>query len=227
MLAQLKQRLEKLPARRRVAQQGDLFSRFCEKAATAKESAQGAAKAASNAKAAFDEFDDKETMARTKQAGRRAQRLYKKLKDNPETVSEPSVEESMATLGSQSASALAECKRAWGTLLSTKLSSRSALAEVVAQVLPKHGSQMRQTISDLQAAAVRPPVEEAQAQRVRKLVDQFDVLMNKSGLTDEVGAFLKDVASPAGAGVKALEKQKVRDFLDEHRLWTIFRVRLQ
>jgi hypothetical protein len=227
MLAQLKQRLESLPARRRVAQQGELFSRFCERAKAAKQNAQEAAKAAANAKLAFNEFDDKETIARAKQAGRRAQRLYKKLKENPETVSDASVEESIAALSSQALSALAECRRAWGSLLSSKLSGRSTLADVVAKVLPRHGAELRQTVSDLQTAAARPPVEKAQAERVRKSVDHFDTLLNKVGLTDEVGTFLKDVAGPNGARIKSLENQTVRDFLDEHKLWPIFRVRLQ
>ncbi len=86
---------------------------------------------------------------------------------------------------------------------------------------------MFQTVTNLDQAAGRLPRTEVQALQVRRLLDHFDDLMNKIGLSDDVGEFLKDVAGPNGATLNSLEKAKVQEFLDEHKLRGVFRVRLQ
>jgi hypothetical protein len=78
--------------------------------------------------------------------------------------------------------------------------------------------------TNLDQAGGRLPLTEVQALRVRRLLDHFDDLMNKIGLSDE---FLKDVAGANGATLNCLEKAKVQEFLDEHKLRGVFRVRLQ
>jgi hypothetical protein len=134
---------------------------------------------------------------------------------------------SFASLVSEADTAYSRCTSAWAASLASKLAGRAALADVLAKVLPREGGEMRQTVTNLDQAAGRLPLAEVQALQVRRLLDHFDDLMNKIGLSDDVGEFLKDVAGPNGATLNSLEKAKVQEFLDEHKLRGVFRVRLQ
>jgi len=226
-LSELKLRLEALPARQEIANQGQLFSGFCEKASKARLKANDAVTAARYAKSAIAAFDDKEVFARAKQAGRRAARLHKKLSRDPAAVGESSVGTSFASLTSEADAAYTRCTTSWSALLASKLAGRAALAEVLAKVLPSVGTEMRQTVSDLERASQQLPLTEAAALRVIELLRQFDDTMNKIRLSDEVGEFLQKVAGSTGATLKSLENPKVQAFLNEHNLLAFFRIRLQ
>jgi hypothetical protein len=228
-LIDLKQRLEMLPTRKRIGDQGARFSAFHERAQKARKSATEAVDAAQFAKQALAEFDDKEVLVRARQAGRTARRLHKKLSDNTDAVSEATMDTGFAGLGSQSTSALDQCKAVWTRLIESKLSGRKVLADVVARIpqLKSKGEQMRETVKELEGAASQLPSKEKHAQRVSHLIAEFDALMKTVGLNDEVGEFLREVAGPNGTSINAIEKPKVRAFLDEHKLWSVFRVRLQ
>jgi hypothetical protein len=228
-LLDLKQRLEKLPARKRIGDQGARFAVFCERAQKARKVATEAVESAKFAKLALaDEFDEKEVLTRARQAGRTAGRLLKKLKTETDSVSEPTMDSGFAGLGAQSVSALDQCKSVWTRLIDNKLTGRTALADVVAQIPPlkQKGEQMQQTVRELRNAASQLPAKEKEAQRVSDLITKFDALMKTVGLNDEVGNFLKEVAGQDGATLKAIESPKVRAFLDEHKLRGVFRIRL-
>lgn len=228
-LIDLKQRLEMLPARKRIGDQGARFSTFLERAQKARKSATEAVEAAQFAKQALAEFDEKEVLSRARQAGRAARRLHKKLSDNTDAVSEANMDTGFAGLVSQSTSALDQCKWVWTRLIESKLLGRAALADVVAQIAPlkPKGEKMQQTVGKLRNAAPRLPSKAKDAQSASDLIAEFDALMITVGLNDEVGDFLREVAGPNGATVKSLESPKVRAFLDEHKLRGVFRVRLQ
>jgi hypothetical protein len=226
-LSEFKQRLEVLPERQKVANQGQLFDGFCEKVAKARRKTTDAITAARHAKLALGTFDDKEVVARARQAGGRAARLHRKLGADAASVGERDVEAGFASLVSEADTAYSRCTSMWTTSLATKLTGRAALANVLTKVLPQEGREMQKIVRDLEQNASRLPLTEAQALQVRNLFDYFDTLMNKIGLSDKVGEFLKDVAGSNGAPLKSLENAKVQAFLDEHKLRDVFRIRLQ
>ena len=226
-LSELKLKLDALPARQKIANQGQLFSRFWEKTNKARMKAAEAVTAARCAKLAVDNFDDKEVVERAKRAGRRAARLHKKLSADSAAIVEPDVQNYFALLIAEADAAYSECVTAWTASVQSKLAGRAALADVLAKVLPQEGGEMRKTVSALEQTAGRLPLSESQALRVRGLLGYFDELMNKIGLSDEVGEFLREVASPNGATLTSLQRSKVQSFLDDHDLRGVFRIRLQ
>jgi hypothetical protein len=227
-LTDIKNRLEMLPTRRRIGTQAARFSAFHDRAMKARKSATEAVNVAQFAKQALAEFDDTEVLVRARQAGSTARRLHRKLSSNIDAVSEETMDKSFAVLGSQSTITLDQCKAVWTRLIESKLSGRKVLAGVVERIpqLKSNGEQMREIVKELEGAASQLPSKEKHAQRVSHLIAEFDALMATLGLNDEVGDFLREVAGPNGATVKVLDNPKVREFLDEHKLWGVFRVSL-
>jgi hypothetical protein len=226
MLADLKLRLQRLPELQNIAAQGALFQQFHQKAKKARCMAIEADTALRVAAHGLDEFDGKQAAATVRYAAQRAQRLYDRIKATPEIVADRKTEASFIKLVEDSEKARRECLAAWSGLIQRKLSGRSALANVVVQILPSKGALLRRAVRTLTEATERLPAKEADVTTVREALDNFDGTLKDLGWSEAIDAFLQ-AAAERRAVPRELDKPEIRAFLDQHNLWDAFQIGLK
>lgn len=223
----LKDRLEALPARREAAEQGDRFERFQNQAAAARSAVAQAFVAAEIATKVLDDPGYREVHKRVRRATKRAASLRDELLDDVAAVTTDQTGNAFAGLTETSIGALDYCKATWKRTIETKLRGRAVLVEKLpSNVLGDVGPELRKTIKGLQQESARPPATSTDADRVSKLLLDFDRYVQGLQLEGQVGKFLQALATDSGASLELLKDDSVLNFLNEHQLWSAFRIKL-
>lgn len=226
MLDQLKQRLVALPEKKKRAQQAGRFKTLREKTVRARAQVEEALAAAHNARKIADDPAYKDVLIQVRKAKRRAESLRTKIAENTEMVTTPQADTGFGALGEHADSALLTCQKVWRRVIDNKLRGRAELASVVQRLVPRDGPEFRSTVDKLTQERERLPVTTKDAERAAQLLARFDELISQLHLEGPAGDFLQAVATDRGAPAAKLLDPEVRKFLDDHKLWTVFAVKL-
>lgn len=233
-LADLKQRLEALPARQKGREYAERFMEYFLKCAPAKEKMVKASAAIDCASPVLPSGDYRAARKMINSAAGIATRLAKNLKDNPALISEPKTDESFLRLTENADGALKKCHSAWETELRAKIESRKVIAEVVAKLgegeasksLKVPARRLKATIDSLVAAEGNLPLTKKDAADVTENLNAMADAVSKLGLDTPFGKFLQAAASQEGADLSAAQSQDISKQISDLGLAKVFRVRL-
>ena len=233
-LADLKQRLEALPARQKGRDYAERFMEYCSKCSPAKEKMVRASAAIACASPVLPSGDYRVARKSVNSAAGIASRLVEKLREDPALIGEPKPDESFLRLIENADGALKKCQSAWETELRAKIESRKVIAEVVAKLGEGEGSKslkvparrLKATIDSLIAAEGKLPLTKKEAAAVAENLNDMADAVSQLGLDTPFGKFLQAAASQEGADLIAAQVQEVSKQISELGLAKAFRVRL-
>ena len=233
-LADLKARLEALPAIRDGRQHEGLYAGLLKKCTTAAEKLASAEKGVVHAAPILPSTNYSEASRAIRSACGIALRLRKRLTAEPGDVGDLKIEDSFIRLFNNADSALKSCVTAWETQIQAKIKDWQTIAEVVAKLAEKQDtkSMKQQTeklnvaIKSLGAAKTNLPQTDQDASKAQSDLNDLNDSVSKLGLDTPFGKFLQDAASPLGADLDTAHALEVSKQIAEHKLAKLFRVRL-
>jgi hypothetical protein len=233
-LADLKERLEALPARQRSRDHEGRFVEYLAKCAPAKEKMIKAIAAIAVAAPVLPSGDYRVARKSVNSGAGIASRLAEKLKEDPALISEPKTEESFVRLIENADAALKKCQSVWMTELHGKIESRQVIAEVVAKLgegdssksLKVPARRLKATIDSLVAAQSKLPLTKKEAAEVSENLKDMADSVSKLGLDTPFGKFLQAAASEQGAALSDAQAEVVFKQIESLNLAKVFRVHL-
>jgi len=225
-LAEIKARLSSLPDKRKRADLGATFAAHLGKVQVSRQKVQRAMTVTPFAEELLPSAGYSEATSRARKAGQQAARLQKRLEGTPESIGEDTVDRSFTILNDHAESSWKECSAAWEKEVDVKVKDWATLVEVMNRLVPQHGSRLRTAVSALQSAKNKPPGNKAEASQIEDHLKNLTDIVGKLGLRGSFGQFLRAAASQQGAESKDLLDAEVQEKINQHKLWSIFRVKL-
>lgn len=225
-LANLKSRLEALPAIREGRQHEARYSAFLTNTIAAVEKLEKASKASTHAAPVLPAAGYISASKTIRSVGKSASKLRDKLDAEPSSVAGSSIEESFTRLFENATLALKSCQSAWESELQAKIKDWEAIQDVVAKLIPKEGGRLKRAIISLQTAKANLPTTEEDAARASIALEDLKDSISKLDLEGPFGDFLRSSASPEGADLNLLLNDEVLNVLTKHHLQKVFRVRV-
>ena len=131
----------------------------------------------------------------------------------------------MTAIVEQADSSRRGVRERWQALMKKKLTPYEKLVEVSCSLQLSGSRELAEVMERLGGAVSQPPAAYRRAETIRDELEELRLSVQQLGFDDEpVRKFLVDAAAGT-AGLKVpLDETSVREFLDKHKLWTLFRV---
>lgn len=226
-LSEIEERLRKLPFLRRAADLAALLSEHNKKVEPAAESLPAVSQKAKYARRVFPTINVDETA--------RLLRLVEKGADELKAAVVKDVfnlllqrRECDALAGSierLSQNASAQLEQAWEVKREAHIAPHRNRTAVLERLKLAVAGRLRACVGRLEHALAAPPGDEKQVKVITDLQNELQEIIDQADLAGDVGDFLSQALN-SGAPVSHLEKKAVKGFLDKHKLWDKFTVRL-
>lgn len=231
-LANLKERLEALPERRKGIRQGGLFDQFLSKASPAKEQLVAASNGVIYAAPVLPSPEYDVARRSVRSSARIAKNLAEKLRGDANTISDRGTEDSFVKLTDYANNAFKKATSGWQAAVQAKIEKWEIIAEVVAAIakenlgIREQAKRLKSSVDALCLAKDALPKSQKEAAAVDKHLKELTDAISKLGLNTPFGKFLQDTASEQGALLSDAEEETVAQQIKSLKLTKVFRVRL-
>lgn len=226
-LAQLKQRLEKLPEFHRERGLKNHFREYGQKVTNYLEGLEQAHKCLK----AIEVLEENPTFKRNvlreiKETIKDAKNIKEKISEEAKSVGDRATENAIGRINGSQRDANILCRDRWKGFIEKRENKWSKIAEVV-EKLPKKtgGKEFKDSFDKFTRWKANIPQTEKEIKEIQQLKDALGDGITKLGLEGEFGKFLEATAVD-GASIEDLKKPKIIEKLDEYDLWKSFRVHL-
>ncbi len=160
-----------------------------------------------------------------KKASTTARRLLKRLNVSIDRIQEPRSNQDVTTIVEQADSSRRGVRDRWQTLMKKKLAPYEKLVEVARDLDLSGAEALSDVMGRLGGSVTQPPSSDRKAETIRNELEELRLAVQRLGFDNEpVRKFLVDAAAGT-AGLKVpFEEEAVRQFIEKHNLWTLFRV---
>jgi hypothetical protein len=232
--ADLKMRLEELPAIRKGRAHEGHYTQFYKKACAAKETLLKVSVALPLARSVLPTPEYTEAQKKIDLAAKSAKRLAEKLLADPDAIGEKTTEKNFIGLTESAELSLISCKKGWEGQLGAKTRVWEDIAVVVlklgsadgAGAIKSQAQKLSDAVDSLKDAATRLPRTDLDASTVRSKLTALTDSVSGLDLNTPFGKFLQAAASPSGASLELLQQEEVSKAIDKHQLQKVFRVRI-
>ena len=154
-----------------------------------------------------------------------ARRLLKKLNVSIDRIQESRSNDDVTTIVEQAGSSRRGVRDRWQAQMKKKLAPYEKLVKVACDLKLSGAEELSYVMERLGGSMAQPPSSARKAEAIKAELEELRRAVQRLGFDDEVvRKFLVDAAAGI-AGLKVpLEEESVRQFLDRHNLWTLFRV---
>jgi hypothetical protein len=225
LLKTLTGRLESLPERRRLKTLVGTMVGFNEKLTTALQQFAEAEVQEGFVTVVFSDDTSIGVASKRKKAATTARRLLKKLNASIDRVQESRSNVDVTTIVDLAESSRRGVRDRWQTLMKKKLTPYEKLIQVARNLKLPGAEALSDVMRRLGECVGQPPSNARRAQSIRDELEELRLAVQRLGFDDEaVRKFLVDAAAGT-AGLKVpLDEEAVRQFLDKHSLWSLFKV---
>lgn len=233
-IADLKQRLEALPTRRKEIEHEDKYAQFLDKTAAAKEKIDQVFIALPLVDSVLPTPSYKEARTKLNRAARSAAGIAQKLKKDAALISDSSVDKSFGALGENATNSLSVLTSSWKTQVHNKVKDWEVIAGVISKIvegndesaIKTQAKRLQSAIDALHLAKSKLPQTGASAAKVKAEIDVLTDSVAKLDLDTPFGQFLQASAAPDGAALDLLANEDVSEAIKKHKLEKVFRVRV-
>ncbi len=217
--------MEQLPERRRLKRLAGKMKQFRDKLYVALQTIGTAGMQETLVRSVFPDETPELCVPRVKKVVVVARRLLKKLRADMDRVEEPASNTDVTTIGELIDGASRAVRDHWHSQLRKKLAPYEKLG-AVARKLDLPGAQELADVMDrLRKAEAQPPGSEKRAADVRQDLADLQKAVQRLGFDDEaVRKFLIDASVGAARLQVLFEKESIKKFIEDHKLWALFRV---
>ncbi|VTS08022.1 hypothetical protein [Tuwongella immobilis] len=228
-LKSLKDRLEKLPETKKLKGLIGSMEQYQTKLKEAAVAFDTAERNENNANAVLGEEQVAIVESERRKVARIAKMLAAKLREDIQSVNYPrtKVNEAVTDISELAAKAGRDVRTKWQSLIDQKVKPYDKLV-VVARKLKLEGADELAAVMDLlRAARDTVPGNTERVNAVAKQVQNLPTAVQKLDLNDPaVQQFIEDAASGTAKLKSFADNQSVSDFIQKHKLWDLFRVRI-
>lgn len=233
-IADLKQRLETLPTRRKQIEHEDKYAQFLGKATAAKMKVDQVCLALPLVNSVLPTPAYKEACTKLNRTARSANGIARKLKKDPALIGDPSVDKSFVTLVENATNSLSTIASTWEAQVHNRVKDWEVIAGVISKIVEGSGTsaikaqakRLQSAVDALQLAKSQLPQTEASAAKVKAEIDVLTDSVARLDLDTPFGQFLQASAAPDGAGLDLLANRDVSEAIEKHKLQKVFRVRI-
>lgn len=225
-LADLKKRLENLPAKRQEKKYKRLYRNFLEKAVGCHDKLKSSSQGINLTAGVVAASSYSASISSIGSASKTAARLGGKLLKDSDAIASSEVEADFTALSDKSASAQVGVNNAWESELQGKIKDWEAIQDVVVKLMPTQGKRLKKSIASLQSAKRPMPTTKLGVSAVKDSIEELKDSVANLELDGNFGDFLKAAVSLDGADVGMVEDPEVSKVIAKHKLQKVFRVRI-
>jgi len=224
-LKNLRDRLEKLPQLKKEKNLSSNFGVFTKKVAESKVMLTDSYRDMEYISKVFpDAGCEKKILPILKSSIKEAQKLYKTIEEDPQTVQKKASENSVVRLRDYATSANVKVRDIWSREITNNVTKWEKLAEVTQGLGAKGGREFKQAVVSLKNKKI-PKSDEEVVQIKTAQINLHKGIANL-GLEGPFGKFLEATVESRGASPKDLFKKEIKEKIEEFNLWDSFQIRL-
>ena len=153
-----------------------------------------------------------------------AQKLYKTIEEDPQTVQKKASENSVVRLRDSVTSANVKVRDTWVREINNNVTKWERLADVIQGLGAEGGREFKQAVVSLKNKKI--PKSDEEVVQIQNAQSELQKGIANLGLEGPFGKFLEATADNRGASPKDLFKQEIKEKIEEFNLWDSFQVRL-